>query len=247
VSGSVVTSNATATGGASGDVFGDALARSKYSGLSGTYTATATTGAAAGLVTALSAAAQGSVKGSGEAEAEAAFSAATPTSGGYQALAVAIADPLKAGAAAVLADNSQIGVRFGAAPTYVAQGELGGEYQNGGGGDQTITDQIDMSLESSGAATSGELWLGLYNGASLGAGVSGLTFQLEANGGPVVNESFQSAAAAGAFFGGEALDLGAWSALGSSGTIALQMTMTETTTSAGSGLAGNFLLGVSHG
>jgi hypothetical protein len=93
-------------------------------------------------------------------------------------------------------------------------------------------------------ANRGDLVLGLYNGASVGSGVTGVTFDLFVDGTDVLSKSFASAAAAKAYFSDTAIDLGSLAGgLLTSNTLVLQALLTVTSTKAGAGFYGDIILG----
>ena len=68
---------------------------------------------------------------------------------------------------------------------------------------------------------------------------------MAANGSTLLDETFTSTSQAESYFTNDALQLGALSGFGA-GPISLEISLTETTTAANSGLFGHFLLGVTH-
>jgi hypothetical protein len=125
-------------------------------------------------------------------------------------------------------------------------GEMGGKYDINGTSPETISDQVDLTIDPAEIANPNELVLGLYGGSSLGSGISDLTFDVTANGSALVDETFTSTSAAINYFTNDALQLGAISQLGASGAISFDLSLSETTSSANSGFFANFLLGASH-
>ena len=78
----------------------------------------------------------------------------------------------------------------------------------------------------------------------LGAGVTGVTFDLYADGNDVIHRTFTSAAAAKSFFTNNAIDVGSLASGTLSGnTLTLRAVISVTTTSAGSGFYGDLIIG----
>jgi len=86
---------------------------------------------------------------------------------------------------------------------------------------------------------------GLYKGTVTGTGVTGVTFDLYADGTHEIQEQFTSAAAAKAWFTDHAFDLGSLVSgfpLGGD-TLTLKAVLTVTSNSAGSGFYGDIIIG----
>jgi hypothetical protein len=123
-------------------------------------------------------------------------------------------------------------------------GEVGGAYSSSGSSTQTDTSTINLSVDLTQLASRQDLELGLFNGTSSGPGFSGLTLTVVGDGNTLVNQTFNTAAAAVAFFTNNAIDLGSLSSGPLSGnTLSLTITATLTTTAAGTSFDGGFLVG----
>jgi hypothetical protein len=245
VGGPDVQAHAIATGGAATLKGGAATATTTTTGSGGVYSATASTKAVVGgLSLTLSASAGGGVDGGSVGKAMVAVGGAAPaivTLG--QALAIETGAPSAASAALVLNANPAIKAMFGLKPLVYGIGELGGGYSSAGAAGQSTTSEVDATLAGPALSATGHLVLGAYGGVALGGGVTGVTFDLYANGVDVLSQSFASGAAAQAWFTDRAIDLGALSTLVSGGVLALRAVMTVTSTSAGSGFYGGLVVG----
>jgi hypothetical protein len=186
------------------------------------------------------------VSGTSNAQAEAAIGgSAAMFSTGEQAIATATGAPVPKGIIPVLDANSNIKAAFNhAGASYFAMGEVGGAYSSGGSGTQTDTSTINLSIDLTQLASRQDLELGLFSGTSSGSGFSSLALTVVGDGNTLVNQTFNTAAAAVAFFTNDAIDLGALSSGPLSGnTLSLTITATLTTTAAGTSFDGGFLIG----
>jgi hypothetical protein len=142
----------------------------------------------------------------------------------------------------VLKANSAIATAFTGAKQYYAVGELGGQHATGGGGSETTTSRLDMVIDQTKVPSGGDLIVGLYGGDTIGSGVTAVSFSVTENGTAVASLSFtnDSAAQAKIAFSNMAHNLGA---LSGSGTIALDCTLSVTSSGAGSGFYGGIIIG----
>ena len=245
--GASVIARSSATGG-TGGAAGAAVATATATGQSGTFGASANTDLAPGkLVQSVSSSASGSVDGTSTGYAKAAIGAASPvfsTTG--QALAYETGAPTAASTKAVLTANPDISSTFGSKPVFFAVGELGGGYSVGGVSiSQTSTAEIDETVDLTKLAARKNLVIGFYNGATVGSGVSGVTFDLYADGSDILSKTFASAAAAQTWFTNNAVDLGSLAADPQldANTLTLKAVLTVTSTSPGSGFYGDVIIG----
>ncbi|MGI8841123.1 MAG: hypothetical protein ACR2F8_10155, partial [Caulobacteraceae bacterium] len=244
--GTGLSAQAIAHGGTGASKAGMATATVKAAGASGTFGAFADTSLGAGqLIRSASASAGGGVDGASTAKAQAAIGgAAAAFSSGLQAIALETAAPDGASSGAVLAANASIAAAFGASPTFFAIGELGGGYSVGGAASQTVTSEIDETVDLTKLAARQDLPVGLYDGKVKGAGFTGLTFDLYADGMDVVHQAFTSAAAAQSYFTDHPIDLGSLASGALSGnSLTLRAVLSVTSASGGSGFYGDLILG----
>ena len=124
-------------------------------------------------------------------------------------------------------------------------GELGGAYSTGGvGSSQTVTSSFNETVDLTQLNPLQDLVVGFYKGTTVGTGVTGVTFDLYADGADVVHQTFATAAAAKTWFTNNAIDLGSLASGPLSGsTLTLQATLSVTTATAGSGFYGELILG----
>jgi hypothetical protein len=241
-----VQASAAAQGGEGGSDVGEATARLIVTGASGNYIASAGTGTLQPqLIEAVSAFASGSVSGKIQATALANIGGGAQLFNSVrQGNAFENGGPDSASTNAVLADNSAIATAFGTSSTFFAIGELGGAHSSAATGTQTTTLETDETVDLGKLASRGNLTVGFYNGAAVGGSVTGVTFDLYADGVDVVHESFASGAAAQTYFTDNAVDLGSLATGPLSGnTLTLKELLTVTSTAAGSGFYGQALVG----
>jgi hypothetical protein len=162
-----------------------------------------------------------------------------------QSLSAANGAPNAASTSAILKANKAIAAAFGAAPSFFEIGELGGAYAaSGGTASQTTTESAEVVVDLTQLAVRQDLELGLFKGTAVGTGVTGVTFDLYADGTDVIHQSFATAAAAVAYFTNHAIDVGSLASGALSGnTLTLNAVMSVTTSKAGSGFYGGILLG----
>jgi hypothetical protein len=241
--GGSVQAQSTAMGGTGGSIAGAASATTVATGTSGSMSAAASTSLAPGrLIESVAASAGGVVHGTSTDTATATIGAASQTfvkTG--QAVALVDGAPAAASTTAILNANAKIKSAFGASPVFFATGELGGGFANGGGGSQTTTSEIDMTVDLSKVSTAKHLIIGLYDGATTGTGVTSVTLDIFA-GGSVDHLALGGGAAAKGAFTDKAIDLGAISALGSS-FLSLRFVLTVVSDSASSGFYGGIIVG----
>ena len=147
--------------------------------------------------------------------------------------------PTAANVNTVLAGNGAIASAFAVSPSYFGLAELGGQYSAHGTSSETANTSVSLTVDSSLLATPGDLIVGLYGGVALGSGVTDVTLDIYADGSDVLHQDFASALAAKAYFTNNAVDLGALSG----GTEHIQVSLSVTGASAGSGFYGNLLIG----
>ena len=243
-----VTANATGGGGGAASsgsdngAGGSAAATGVAEGGSGTLEATASSSAATGaLVTGVSASTQGSVSGKSTAAANSNIGGALASfNQSDQVLADVAGAPTSASTATILADNSAIKSAFGSSPVFFATAELGGAHSNAATGSQQTTSLIAEDVDLTQLAKPEDLVVGFYNGASVGAGVTQVTFNLFVNGSDVDSQTFSTAAAAKAYFTDNSINLGS---LSGESSLSVEAELTVTTSTAGSGFYGDLIVG----
>jgi len=244
------TGSATATATAHNGAGALASATALADGASGAFTASAaSTPATSQLIETVLATASGVVAGSSIGQAQAVVGGAAPAfATTQQGVAFATAAPNAASTSAVLAANANIATAFGASPSFFAIGELGGGYSSYGQpapASETTTSSIVETVDLTKLASRQQLVAGFYDGDVVGAGVTGVTFDLYADGADLIHQTFATAAAALTWFTDNAVDLGSLAAgqpLGGN-TLTLQAVLTVTSTSAGSGFYGDLIIG----
>ncbi|MEO8927789.1 MAG: hypothetical protein ABI306_11575, partial [Caulobacteraceae bacterium] len=242
-----VQATATAQSGVGGTSVGPASAATTASGITGSFTASAGASLVAGsLIQSVATTTTGAVDGTSFGQAQGAISgnSAALVSAG-QGVALETGAPSAASSNAVLAANAAIKSKFGVSPVFFAIGEVGGGHSSVGTFSQTTTSSISETVDLTQLASRQDLVVGLYSGAFTGSGVTGVTFDLVADGIDVIHQTFTTAAAAKAFFTNNAIDVGSLVAgqpLGGN-TLTLQATLSITSTSAGSAFYGGLIIG----
>jgi len=243
-----VDATANAIGGAGGKTAGIAAAAVAAAGSAGTFDATAETAPAedAQLIQSISAGASGAVDGAGIAQARVTIDgAASDFVTGQQGAAFATGAPDRASAAPVLSANARIKAAFGHAPTFFAIGELGGGHSSAGTASQTVTSTINETVDLTKLSSRRDLVAGFYDGTPVGSAITGVTFDLYADGIDLVHRVFSTGAEAKRFFTDDAVDLGSLASgqtLGAD-TLTLKAVLTVTSSAAGSGFYGDFIVG----
>ena len=173
------------------------------------------------------------------------FGVATPASDTTdQGVAVITGAPTAANVATILAANSTIASAFAVTPSYFGIAEVGGAYTTAGITAETTTSTVSESVDLGQLALRQDLLVGLYGGTLVGTGVTGVTLTIIANGSTVLNQSFTSGAAAKAYFTNNAVDLGSLAGTLYAGNVAnISVSLSVTTSGAGSGFYGNLLIG----
>ena len=127
------------------------------------------------------------------------------------------------------------GTDVGAGETLLFDAEQGSSGAPGASGSQTTTTTITAGLDLTSFDQGSEFLLDLHQATVIGAGVTGVTFDLTDVATPI-HEVFTSAASATAYFTGNVLDLGSFDAVtGDSSTLDVQMKLSVTTDDATSG------------
>jgi hypothetical protein len=247
LTGSGVVNGATsATGGTGVSASGTGTALTTVTGASGTYSAASAAALRPGkLIESVSAVAGGAADGTAVAKSISGIGgAAILTSTAYQAVAFIEGAPSALSTTAVLTANAAIKTAFGAAPVFFGIGELGGAYSTNGTATQTVTSSFSETVDLTKLTPLQDLVVGFYGGTAVGTGVTGVTFDLYADGVDVIHQTFSDAASAKAYFTNNAVDVGA---LGvgtlSSSTLTLKASLSVTSTSAGSGFFGSLIVG----
>jgi hypothetical protein len=240
----VVTSNATATAGTGPGGGNTALATAIGSGTGGVVTAKATTVLASivhpsTIIASASANVSGTVSVTAETLGTTALSFITPAQG----LAYGTVAPDAASTTPVIATNPNIAGAIGAGSPFLAMGELGGGYTAGATGARTYTSSLELKVALNSADLAQDLLVGLYGGTSLGAGVTGVSLDIKANGVALQTNTFASGTAAASFFTDHSINLGSLSGSAfAGGALDLLVTMRVTATSAGSGFYGGLIV-----
>ena len=152
--------------------------------------------------------------------------------------------PNSAATSAVLSANSNISTAFGASPVFFSMGELGGAHSTSGTTAQTVTSEIDLTVDLTKLSVRHDLLVGLYNGTSTGSGFSSMSFDIYADGTDITHQTFTTLSAAKAYFTNHAIDLGSLSSGGLSGaTLTLRAVMSVSENSAGSSFQGGLIFG----
>ena len=241
--GTTVSSTATAQGGQDASGGGSASALAGGAAASGTISVAASSSVGAGdLVTADSAAANGAGSGSGASSAEAAASigvAAPSLAAGNQALALIDGAPDAASVGDITNTNPSIAAAFATDPTYFGIAELGGASTAAVASPQTISDDIELTVDVQ--STANDLVLGFYDGTAAGSGFTNLTLTVTANGAVDLTQSFDSLASLDSYFTDNAVGLGSLPSEGS--TLNLEIALSLTTDTAGSGYEFGVLAG----
>jgi hypothetical protein len=239
--GKLVTSTAVATGGAGPSGAGGALASALASGQSGTAEAVASTSLPAGArVTSVTGTALSNVAGTIAVTADTVIGAAAPTFiATKQALALVTGAPLAADTTPVITANPTIAGAIGSSPSILGLASLGG---SDAAGTETMTSVADFKIALNSTDLSRDLVVGLYSGTPSGAGVTGVTIDINANGVDVA-KSFANSAAAANYFNDNAVDLGTLSAPQfASGVVNLAVTLTVNASAPNSGFFGHLIV-----
>jgi hypothetical protein len=101
----------------------------------------------------------------------------TPAEG----VATASVAPSAASAAPIVSTNPRIAGQIGANPTFLAMGELGGEFTVGALGAVSYTTSFELKVALTSAGLSKDLVVSFYNPTSLGNGPSAMSIQIQAN------------------------------------------------------------------
>jgi hypothetical protein len=161
------------------------------------------------------------------------------------AVAAALTAPTTNGPAVsqIFSANATIASAFGAAPTLVGLGELGGGHATNGSDSETSTAIYNADVTLSSLVTPGELVLGLYGGTVLGTGVTGVDLVVQGFGGTLFqldDVGANAGAEAQAAFTDQVVQLAAWQA---NTALDLTITLSVTTDAVGSGFFGGFIVG----
>ena len=213
------------------------------SGHSGSLHAHAQSAASGQHVTSVIADATDNISGTTTVSAESLIGGAIPTFI-TSAQAVAWIDGAPTNAGAVLSANfdSTAIAKFGANPIYLGVSELGGGVAAGGSGPQTSTSTVDLKVAVNATDVTKDLIVGLFDGTSVGSGATSVSLDITANGHDVLDKTFNSAAAAVAYFKNDVVDLGKISGFASSGGSLDVVATLKVTAAAGSGFYGGLLI-----
>jgi hypothetical protein len=246
--GTNVEAQSTATGGSGATASGIAAATTTATGTSGSFSAEAGSSLINQnqLIQSISTSAQGVVNGTSVAQAKATIGGASASFlKSSQAVAFEAAAPSAASTAPILASNSAIAAAFGSSPVFFGIDEVGGGYSSGGSIAQTVTTEVNETVDITKLSTRGNLIVGLYNGAAIGKGVAGVAFDLYVDGADVLSKTFTSGTAAQDYFTDNTINLGslATDPQIDAGDLILKVVLTVTSTSAGSAFYGGILIG----
>jgi hypothetical protein len=236
---------ATAQAAASTAAGQQATATSAATGWSAQALTTANT-SGAGLVTAVAATTDANGTGLLTASSTASIGGATPGFSGSAVSDYAFAlgfPPNPAALSPLIADtlaaNPAIDARLGGANAmFFGYGTQGATATNAATGPETLTSTEQFTV--SGAAADGDLIVGLVGNTSFGTGFRSLTFTVAVGATQVENQQFDTLASAQAFFGDNALDLGA---IPATDGLQVSLGLTLVTSTGGDGFAESFLLG----
>ena len=242
-----VHSDATATGGVGAGSAANASAIATATGASGSLSATAHSDPGGSvLIRALDATAGGDLDGSATARASTTIGGAVASyRADTQAIATATALPQSSDTGKVTSSNAHLAAAFGGSAHYLAEGELGALHDSNGTHNETMTAQLQLSVDASQLSGSDDLIIGLFNPKGI-ASVMSVVFDVSANGTSLLHQSFNSATAARSYFTDHALDLGTVSSLSSGGPIGLSVSLQETTSASGTGVFTGLLIGTGH-
>jgi hypothetical protein len=183
----LITSDATATGGAgtgtaSATATGQGISGATVSataigqGSNGTADAKASTSLTGTLVTAVQSQALAPVAGASTAKTWAAIGATSAAfdSSGKQSIAQITGDPTADDVNAIFNGGANAGMydifHAGKTPTYFGIGELGGAYSTNNAGTETETSSIDMTVDLTKFSPLHDLLIGFYSGTVTGTG-----------------------------------------------------------------------------
>ena len=213
------------------------------SGHSGSLHAHAQSAAPGQHVTSVTADATDAISGTTTVSAESLIGGSVPTfltSG--QAVAWIDGAPTNAGAVLSANFDSTAIAKFGASPIYLGVGELGGGVAASGSGSQTSTSTIDLKVAVNSTDVTKDLLVGLFGGTAVGTGVTSVSLDITVNGQEVLDKTFNSAAAAAAYFKNDVVDLGKISGFASAGGSLDVVASLKVTSAAGSGFYGGLLI-----
>jgi hypothetical protein len=244
--GAQVTITATANAGTGTAIAGIANATATGTGSSGTVTANTHTSLTPGsLVNSTFTTAAASVNGSAIAAAQAGIATTEPWNITDAALATIDAIPVASYTTAITNVDPHTKAALGSSSTTLAVGQLGGAHSSSGATTETSTATADITLNLAKLSGQPDLVLAMVGAVSTGAGVTGVTLSVAADGSSLFTESFSSATAATAYLTDHPIDLGSLASgeLMASPTLDLHVALSVTTTQAGGGEYGQFLLG----
>jgi hypothetical protein len=244
--GAIVNATATADGGIGGVVGGIANATATGTGNAGTVTAVSQTGVTAGnLIVSVSGDATAAVGGTAIAFSQSAFGGtATPFTNADGAVAVMTANPSAGSVMGLIAQDPNTQAALGSNPAVFAVGEVGGEHSGTGAGVQTSTASTGITLDLLQLVNPADLFLAFDHTSASTSGISNVSLGVSADGMSLLTESFSSAAAATAWFTDHPLDLGSLASgtLAASSTLDLHVSLSVTSTHAGSSFDTQFLV-----
>ncbi len=136
---------------------------------------------------------------------------------GYQAAAFATGLPSTADVNTALGSSSNVRSAITALNVFGLV-ETGAAAPTGISGMQTFTASTDIHFLPGSLAAGQHLQLGLLNPSLVGGGFQSMKFEVDEQGSPIITQTFTDAATATAYFTDHALDLGAPTATGSTGT-----------------------------
>ena len=169
---------------------------------------------ASGLVT---------VSGSDNGRATASIGDPAPTlTGGYDALAAITGAPT-AGIWSVTSVNPDIQAAFGADPSIFAIGQMGGRHAAAGSAEQTISDELDVTVDLTQLTSRQDLVLGLY-GLVGNQAIADPTLNVDVNGASVFYRQSPTLSGELSLFEDDAVDLGSLASNAVGDTLRLQIT-----------------------
>ena len=225
--------NSSATGGAGVLLSGIGTALTTATGVSGDWSSAADASLRPGkVIQSVSGMTSGVVDGTSVGKSLAGIGGkAFAISSVLQGVSFIEGAPLSTSTATVLTGNANIRATFGTAPVIFGMGELGGAHSNAAAGEQTVTSSVTETVDLTQLASRQDLVIGLFKGTTVGTGVTGVTFDLYADGVDVIHQTFTTAAAAKTYFTNHSIDVGSLATGAALGADTLTFTATLSVTS----------------
>jgi hypothetical protein len=140
----------------------------------------------------------------------------------------------------VLSANGSLNTEFAKA-TIFGIAEIGGGHASTGTDSETSASTFYLAVNTAALAKPADLKIGFYGGEATGAGVSNITVGVTENGATLLAPvSFDNAADALTYFTDDAIDFGA---IAKGAVLDFAITLSVTSSQAGGGFYGNFIIG----